>query len=122
MLNHKHRKNCNDEALNATNTVLILERLLITFALFSPKCYTCRILLHCSVRMHFSSPLKLNCVTIDNVTEFQAGLQGKRTTDHIKVLKTNIEYDKYRQRNTYLQFYNVVKCFDKLCLKDVMSD
>jgi len=57
------------------------------------------------------------------MTEFQAGARkGRRTTDHILTLKAKIEYDQYLQRDTYIQFYDIVKCFDKLWLNDVMCD
>jgi len=45
-----------------------------------------------------------------NMTEFQAGARkGRRTTDHILTLKAKIEYDQYLQRDTYIQFYDIVK-------------
>jgi len=44
------------------------------------------------------------------MTEFQAGARkGRRTTDHILTLKAKIEYDQYLQRDTYIQFYDIVK-------------
>ena len=37
-------------------------------------------------------------------------------------IKTKMEYDKYFKNDTYIQFYDIVKCFDKLWLKDIMYD
>jgi len=38
------------------------------------------------------------------------------------MLKAKIQYDQYLQRDTYIQFYDIIKCFDKLWLRDVMYD
>jgi len=66
---------------------------------------------------------KLEPIIDKNMTEFQAGARkGRRTTDHIQTLKAKIEYDEYLERDTYIQFYDIVKCFDKLWLTDVMCD
>ena len=66
---------------------------------------------------------KLEAVIDKNMTEFQAGARkGRRTTDHILTLKAKVEYDQYIKRDTYIQFYDIVKCFDKLWLQDVMYD
>jgi len=57
------------------------------------------------------------------MTECQAGARkGRRTTDHVMMIKTKMEYDKYFKNDTYIQFYDIVKCFDKLWLKDIMYD
>jgi len=37
-------------------------------------------------------------------------------------IKTKIEYDKYFQNEIYIHFYDIVKCFDKLWLKDIIYD
>ena len=66
---------------------------------------------------------KLEPIIDEKMTEFQAGARkGRRTTDHILTLKTKVEYDQYIKRDTYVQFYDIVKCFDKLWLRDVMYD
>ena len=55
------------------------------------------------------------------MTECQAGARkGRRTTDHVMTIKTKMEYDKYFKNDTYIQFYDIVKCFDKLWLKDII--
>jgi len=64
---------------------------------------------------------KLEPIIDMNMTEFQAGgRKAIKTTDRILTLKAKIEYDQYLQRDTYIQFYDIVKCFDRLWLKDVM--
>jgi len=66
---------------------------------------------------------KLEPIIDENMTEFQAGARkGRRTTDHIHTLKSKIHYDQYLQQDTYIQFYDIVKGFDKLWLRDVMYD
>jgi len=66
---------------------------------------------------------KLEPIIDKEMTENQAGARkGRRTTDHVMTIKTKIEYDKYLKNETYIQFYDIVKCFDKLWLKDIMYD
>ena len=58
-----------------------------------------------------------------HLPEFQGGARkGRRTTDNIITLKSKIEYNQYFNSETFIQFYDIVKCFDKLWLQGVMYD
>ena len=67
--------------------------------------------------------LKLEPIIEERMTEFQAGARkGRRTSDQIIILKTKIEYDNLLNQDTYIQFYYICKCLDKLYLRDAMND
>ena len=57
------------------------------------------------------------------ISKFQCGsMKGKSTVDHIMALNAMIDYNTFIGSETYTIFADAYKCFDKLVLKDCVSD
>ena len=56
-------------------------------------------------------------------TEYQAGGRCKRSiADHIFILRAILEHHLYINKELIMEYLDLIKCFDKLVLKNVMND
>ena len=75
-------------------------------------------------KLYDSIKLSRNDEKLSNgITKFQCGsMKGKSTVDHIMTLNAILDYNSFIGSETYTIFADAYKCFDKLVLKDCVSD
>ena len=57
-----------------------------------------------------------------NMTPFQTGgVKGKGITDNLFILRGLIDHSKYLQKEIWITFYDIEKCFDSLWLEDCIN-
>ena len=54
--------------------------------------------------------------------QFQTGgVKGKGVTDNLFILRGIVDHSKYLEKESYITFYDIEKCFDSLWLADCLN-